>query len=184
MTTILLAAGLSERMGRNKLLLPFRGKTIIESTLETVLSISDETIVITGHDRDALLPILRQYNVQIIHNIDYQKGQKGSSLLGVENVSNDDFAILPADLPLLEKSDIEGVYSLLDKYKTARAVYENIPGHPVAYRKNLREELLRFDGTMKEFVHKKTNGHYQASIGCVFDIDTPDRYESLLSNYQ
>lgn len=184
MTTILLAAGLSQRMGRNKLLLPFRGKTIIESTLEPVLTISDRTIVITGHEHDRLLEILKKYDVQIIHNKDYIKGQKGSSILGIKNVINDDFAILPADLPLLETADLGGVFSLLEQYETSRAVHDNTPGHPVAYRKELKSELLHYKGSMKEFLHGKTNGCHNASIGSIFDIDTQDRYETLLSYYQ
>ncbi|RMI19354.1 MAG: hypothetical protein D6681_03025, partial [Calditrichaeota bacterium] len=51
-TAIILAAGFSRRMkGTNKLLLPFRGKTVLETTVETVLEIPfREVVVVTGHD--------------------------------------------------------------------------------------------------------------------------------------
>ena len=49
MTTIVLAAGLSERMGRNKLLLPFRNEPIIIHTIRNALEFSDRVIVVTGN---------------------------------------------------------------------------------------------------------------------------------------
>lgn len=184
MTSIVLAAGLSRRMGRNKLLLPFRGMSVIESTLKSVIPSSDRTIVVTGYDDSTLIPILENYDVDVIFNKDYEKGQKTSSILGIENTKDDDFAIIPGDLPLLSKDDINGVYSLLSSFDTARAFFGSTPGHPVAYRREMKNDVLSFDGTMKEFLMKKANGHFNASIGCIFDVDTPEKYSILLSNYQ
>ena len=58
MTTILLAAGLSTRMGKNKLLLEYNGKTIIENTLVSVLSLSDKVIVVTGFEKERIEEVL------------------------------------------------------------------------------------------------------------------------------
>ena len=52
MTIIVLAAGLSARMGENKLLLPYNGRPIIQSAVDTALSFSDDVIVVTGHERE------------------------------------------------------------------------------------------------------------------------------------
>ena len=47
MTAIVLAAGLSRRMGEvNKLLLPFGKKTILETTLDNILSSNIEVVLI------------------------------------------------------------------------------------------------------------------------------------------
>ena len=53
---IILAAGMSSRMENgNKLLLPFRGHTIIEETVSNMLRSSlSETIVVTGHQHDEI----------------------------------------------------------------------------------------------------------------------------------
>ena len=184
MTTIILAAGLSSRMGENKLLLPFNGSTILETTLKTVLPFSDRTLIVVGHDSNKIKKLLEKYPVEFVDNPRYREGQRSSTLLGIESVLDDDFMVLPGDLPLIKNKDIEGTITLLSRYTVSRAIYKGIPGHPVAYRKENREKLLAFPGTMKEYLEAFDCGHFQASIGAIFDIDTPNRYEALLlGNY-
>ena len=178
MTVILLAAGLSERMGQNKLLLPFHGKSIIETTLSAIPD-SYRKIVVTGHEEGKIRALLSSHDVTFIHSEDYLKGQRGSTLSGIEAVENDDFAILPGDLPLIESSDIVNTVSLLKDFTIGRAIHEKTPGHPVVYRKEHREKLLSFSGTMKEYLHFHKIGFYEGGIGCIADTDTPESYEKL-----
>lgn len=180
MTVILLAAGLSERMGKNKLLLPFRGKTILTAELETILSFTDHVIVVTGHENTLIEDSIKEYNVQTINALNYMKGQKWSTLAGLEAIKNDDFAIIPGDLPHIEISDLAGTAELLDRYTIARAYHKGTPGHPVMYRKEHRKELLSFCGSMKEYLAMHETGRYEGSIGCIADADTPDKYQQLL----
>ena len=182
MTTIVLAAGLSSRMGQNKLLLPFKGSTILETTLKAIMPYSDRIIVITGHDKEKIEKLLRPYPIMFVYNRCYKDGQRSSSLLGVENVSDDDFMIIPGDLPYIKSSDIEGVQNMLSKSSISRAMHNEEPGHPVAYRKENREKLLAFPGTMKEYLEASGYAKFVASIGSILDVDTPSRYESLISS--
>ena len=179
MTTIILAAGLSSRMGRNKLLLPFSGMTIIEKTLYAVLPYSDRVIVVTGHEREKIENILGLYNVDFVYNPGFEGGQRGSTLIGIENVKDDDFSVLPSDLPLLEKSAVATLYSSLEQSSIVRPVYNGIPGHPVCYRKENREKLLHHTGTMKEYLKREGFLALPSPIGCVYDVDTPVRYSAL-----
>lgn len=180
MTTIILAAGLSSRMGRNKLLLPYLGTTIIENTLSSVMEISDKVLVVTGFEREKIEKLLSPYDVSFIYNPDYENGQRGSSMRGIEGVRDDDFAILPADLPLLERSDIAPLFSALESHSIVRPSYNSIPGHPVCYRKENREKLLSFEGTMKEYLKKEGFYSIPSSINTVYDTDTPKKYSDLL----
>ena len=79
MTTIVLAAGLSSRMGQNKLLLPFKGSTILETTLKAIMPYSDRIIVITGHDKEKIEKLLRPYPIMFVYNRCY-KMDKGLAL--------------------------------------------------------------------------------------------------------
>ena len=180
MTTIILAAGLSSRMGVNKLLLEFDGCRIIEHVLKNAIPSSDKTIVVLGHDKESLLPIVSSYDVDIAINEEYMKGQLSSIKCGLEKAEDDDFAFITGDLPLLRRSDIEAVYSALKENDVARAQYIDTPGHPIAYRKEYREKLIAFPGTMKEFNKMVLPTLIQCSIGTVFDIDTKERYSALL----
>ena len=68
MTSIVLAAGLSRRMGEeNKLLLPFGGMTILEMTLSNILpSQLGETLVVVGHEAADIVKVLvKNFTCQI-----------------------------------------------------------------------------------------------------------------------
>ncbi len=179
MTVILLAAGLSRRMGENKLLLPFRGKTILSCSIENALGYSGSVIVVTGYEREKTEAIAREYPVRIIYAERYAEGQMQSSLKGIE-AAPADFAIVPGDLPLLSPDDYKETEELLQSYTIARPLYEGTPGHPVMYRKIHREKLLSFGGTMKEYLQLFDVGYSKGSIGTIADTDTPSDYATLL----
>ena len=181
MTTILLLAGLSRRMGRNKLLLPYKGRKLFEHTLEAAMKGSDRVICVTGNDRDKVEEILSDYDVEVRFNPDYENGQRGSTLAGLEGV-DDDVAILAGDYPLLTPEDIRAGFNMLKEHPSARPMYGDEPGHPVFLRsemlKGLREDPRPFK------VHLRELGiyRYQSSSACITDIDTPELYQALLDD--
>ena len=72
MTTIVLAAGLSERMGQNKLLLPYKNEAIIVTTVKNALSFSDRVIVVVGNKRERIIQALSTLNVDFVYNKNYK----------------------------------------------------------------------------------------------------------------
>ena len=183
MTVIVLAAGLSTRMGRNKLLLPCRGKSIIRSTVESILEYTERITVVTGFESDLIIKELSGLSITAVHADNYEKGQKESTLCGVEH-TDDDFAVIPGDLPLITAEDFTGTEKMLLSHSISRAYHEGIPGHPVIFRREHREKLLSYPGTLKEYLASHDTGIYEGGIGCTFDIDTPERYRELLSRYE
>ncbi len=67
---IVLAAGLSKRMGRNKLLLPFGSSTVIEMIATEIMAAArlSDIVVITGHDRVRIESTLARYPVRCVFN--------------------------------------------------------------------------------------------------------------------
>ncbi|MBQ0070294.1 MAG: nucleotidyltransferase family protein [Spirochaetales bacterium] len=181
MTTIILAAGLSSRMGRNKLVLPYKESTVLECTLETVKKTGSDILIVVGHDKERIEEIARRHHIRTVYNPNYEKGQKSSSMRGIEEVE-DDFALLPGDLPLVQAEDILRAFSALEDAPTARSFHSGLPGHPVCYRKEIRDRLLSYPGTMKEFLMEVGTARVPSSIGSVFDIDTPEKYQALLGS--
>lgn len=181
MTTILLAAGLSKRMGQNKLLLPFKGKTIIENTLSPLIEFSQRIIVVTGFERERIEETLKKYDCYFVYNKEYEKGQRGSSLCGIKEVEDDDFLIVPSDLPLLSSLDIEKAIEEMKNNTIVRLSYKNIPGHPVFYKKENQRKLLSFSGSMKDYLFNVGFKEIESSIGSIFDTDTKEKYEALLA---
>ena len=182
MTTIVLAAGLSERMGKNKLLLPFMGEAIIAITVKNALSFSDRVIVVVGNEQERIRKALLGANVDFVFNKNYKEGQRTSALEGVKAVEDDDFSILPGDLPLLKKEDAINLFSKLNENSIVRCSFHNIPWHPVAYKKENRERLLAYPGSMKDYLKEMGFLSLPSSLGSIFDIDTPEKYQALLES--
>ena len=181
-TTIVLAAGLSERMGRNKLLLPFRGRSIISHTVEKALMISERVVVVTGNERDKVEEASSSFHVDFVFNPDFKTGQRSSTMAGILSVRNDDFAIIPGDLPLFSTEDAIRAFQALSSSPTSRCTYSSLPGHPVAYRKENRDRLLSYPGTMKSYLNERGCASVPSSLGSVFDLDTPEKYSLLLES--
>jgi molybdenum cofactor cytidylyltransferase len=79
---IVLAAGMSRRMGKSKVLLPWtKRKTIIEHIIEQlILSRIDHITVVTGYRGDEVGALAEKMGVHVIHNPFYETGEMLSSL--------------------------------------------------------------------------------------------------------
>ena len=68
-------------MGRSKPLLPWDGRTVIETVVSRLVAARPaEIAVVTGYQGDQVARALRNLPVQIVHNPDYEQGEMLSSL--------------------------------------------------------------------------------------------------------
>jgi len=106
LTVIVLAAGMSRRMGpKNKLLLPFQGKTMLETTLDQLRELQDaEIVVVLGHEAVQIQPLLENLEVKVVLNPDYTCGMTSSIQAGVRAAAerSDGFMICLSDMPLIQ----------------------------------------------------------------------------------
>lgn len=87
---VVLAAGMSTRMGTQKLLLPFEGMTIIENVVDTILKSGIEHIlVVLGANRAEMEEVLEFWPVQTIWNDNYREGMHTSVIAGVKALPED-----------------------------------------------------------------------------------------------
>jgi molybdenum cofactor cytidylyltransferase len=86
---IVLAAGLSRRMGCFKLTLPWGGRTVIGQVVATLEAAGvGEIIVVTGHRADEVAAALGGTTAHLVHNPDYAAGEMLSSIkIGVRAVA-------------------------------------------------------------------------------------------------
>ena len=93
-SAIILAAGISKRMGRQKLLLPLYHTTILGLTIENVKKAGfEEIILVLGADKDRILREINTEGLKIVINNDYQKGQSTSVKCGLSAISGNSAAI-------------------------------------------------------------------------------------------
>ncbi len=183
---IVLAAGESRRMGRQKLLLPYGASTVIEHIVDQALASSlTEVVVVTGHDREEVTKALDGRNVTLTHNATYQEGMLSSVRCGLHAARRDcaGVMILLGDQPAICTSLLdELVRSFEDEGEgIVVPVHEGRRGHPLVFSARYREEVLtRFDDVG---LRGLLDAHPDA-LRCVelnrpevlSDMDTPEDY--------
>ncbi len=97
---IVLAGGKSERMGRDKKLLEFKGKPLLHHVLEAVGEFSEEIILSLAREEELPLGGLSVSRIAVDEVQD--KGPIGGVLSGLRQCSNDYAVVVPCDSPFLE----------------------------------------------------------------------------------
>ena len=187
---ILLAAGLSRRMGaQNKLLLPVAGKPMVRHLAETYLSVLTTPLtVVTGHEADAVRNALAGLSIEFVHNKDFAAGQPGSVAAGLTAVQDADLLLIGlADQPRLNPANLMQLvqwHSAHDPTKITVPKRGMDRGNPIAIPRALRPRLTenperpgcmrltRDEPDLVQFAPLPANGFYA-------DVDTPDDYVAL-----
>ena len=152
-TAIVLAAGTSTRMGEeNKLLLPFRDKTLLANVVEAVCaSRVDDVIVVTGHQDRQIRDVLEEYRVRIAYNPEFEEGMATSIRRGVlaSTSETDDFIICLGDMPFITDVTITRLIELAeaaDRPSIIVTTFRGQRGHPVIFGREFRSELMMLSG--------------------------------------
>jgi molybdenum cofactor cytidylyltransferase len=186
-TAIVLAAGLSSRMGRPKMILPWGNTTILGRVLE-VLATSGvvEMLVVTGGAHDAVESICDPAGVRTVHNREYASGEMLSSLqLGLLSVppTTDTAMIVLGDQPGIQQEVVE---SLIKSYNNTGSSlimpsFQRRRGHPWLVARELWPKLLemRPPETARDFLNRRAGIIHYVEVNTpsiVSDIDNPEEY--------
>jgi molybdenum cofactor cytidylyltransferase len=107
---LLLAAGESTRMGEWKLLLPWRGATVVEWSVRHALGFCRRVLLVTGHRSRELQALFTGWPaVEPVENREYRRGLLSSIQAGATRVESERFFIALGDMPLVG----EAIYRLL-----------------------------------------------------------------------
>ena len=196
-TGILLAAGMSTRMGRPKQLLPFKNETVIETVISTLLASSlDEVLVVLGHKHELIYQkieaALGNKKLRIINNPDYRLGMLTSVQAALKQISSSstEFALTLVDQPLIATNTID---LLIDTHQSTHQPitipsYHGQRGHPAIFDSMLIDEVLalKWDGRgMKEILEKYFDQIHYLPVdtdSILKDMDTPQDYQRLIQN--
>jgi len=154
---ILLGAGESKRMGVNKLLLPWKRKTVFEHCLDTLLgSTLKEVIVVLGGPskvfKDALekRTALADRGGKVAINPYYRRGMSSSIRRGIKVVDPRSQGILIAlgDQPFLKTRTVNAIIHAFEQGKGQIIVpsFRGKKGHPVIFHRRFKKELLELRG--------------------------------------
>lgn len=149
-SAIVLAAGKSERMGSQKLLLPFGGKTIIETAIENILSAAvGNILVVLGSHKDKITQVIHHLPVSTCFNPDYEDGMHSSVIYGFSHLPENDRAVLVflGDQPFIPAEVIQTVIHTwrASGKKIIIPTFRGERGHPTLFDCRLKNEILQLD---------------------------------------
>ncbi len=186
---VILAAGLSFRMGETKALLKFGKETLIGRQIRCFLDAGvKDVFIVTGHDAPKVEAAVKAYPVKTVYNPDYKEGMFTSVKAGLKAVKRtaDAVYLLPVDCPLITPQILE---ELLKKFSESgkKIVYprhKGEKGHPPLFSAELIGEILGFsgEGGLKEALARFEDeaAVVEAASGCLFDMDTKEEYIQAL----
>jgi molybdenum cofactor cytidylyltransferase len=202
---IVLAAGLSRRMGEeNKLLLPFGGSTVLETTIGNISTAElGETVVVVGHEAGNILPVLNKYthrvlgvkNLCITPNLDYETGMTSSIQAGVRVPENEDethYMICLSDMVLIKPNEYQYLKKQFldilkrDEKAIVLPIFNGKKGNPVIFSHFYKNDILNLTYTEggKPIVQANPNSVYfveMPSDSVLKDMDNKEDYERMLN---
>ncbi|MEJ9151468.1 nucleotidyltransferase family protein [Bacillus smithii] len=187
---IILASGFSKRMGKPKLLLPYKGKSMIRHVLDaSTNSCLNGVIVVVNSDIAGLQQEVRSSSVnKLVLNDEAGKGMSTSLKAGVTNLpsTTDAAVVLLGDQPLVTADDINEVIRcyVSNEAPIVQAQYQSKRGHPVLFDHSMFPYLFHITGDegARSVLKKFANQIRLARLDKPYpeDVDTPEDYEELL----
>jgi CTP:molybdopterin cytidylyltransferase MocA len=190
---VVLAAGASERMGRPKALLDFRGRPFAVRILEALEALDVKSrVVVLGPDAARVRPSLATHECVIVENADLAGEAIGSlraALAALEPIRPSAVVAWPVDLPHVRVATIE---RLLEAHRRtgAPAVVPSFAeqrGQPVIWDQALFPELATSAAATKHGAGAVLVAHERDLVTVVVDdpaviddLNTPEDYERLV----
>lgn len=148
---VVLAAGASSRMGRNKLLLPYAGEPLVRRAVTAAAGAGlDPVLVVVGHEADEVRRALAGAPCITVLSPDHAQGQRLSLQAGIAAVPADAGAALVAlaDMPLVTSAMMGALREayLRDAVPLVASRYGSVLAPPTLYGRSLFPELLALTG--------------------------------------
>jgi molybdenum cofactor cytidylyltransferase len=186
---IVLAAGMSSRMGSNKLVARVAGKPLIRHVVEAALSSeAAPVIVVTGNAaatvRNAISPLAPLF----VENPDYSKGLSSSLKCGLKALPADcdGAVVLLGDMPGVSAALIDKLIASFDPGEDRAicvATRHGKRGNPVLWARRFFPEMLAIEGDVGARQLIGQNAELVCEVeapddGPLTDIDTPEALEA------
>lgn len=189
---VILAAGKSSRMGRNKLLLDFRGKPILDHVADqTAAAGISDIVVVCGHQAGKVRAALADRKLKVVEARDYQLGMSASLKAGIRALppGTDAMLVLLGDMPQVSPELIKrliAAYNPLEGRAIVLPSHQGKRGNPVLFDRRFFPEMLELEGDVGARhligLHEDLVCDLAVDTAGVFaDVDTPDAYDQLLA---
>ncbi len=188
---ILLAAGESSRLGTPKQLLMYKGKNLMQHTIDMTLTLGMDTFIVLGAYGEKIQNQVNTFDAKIVENEEWNEGLSSSIRKGLEAVLNSNpdteaVILLLCDQPFLSAEILK---LILEKYQETglpivHCHYGEASGPPTLFHRSMFPFLLELKGGHGA---KKVVDRFPDQVALVdfpkgkWDIDTPEDYQQLLN---
>ncbi|MCW2600889.1 MAG: hypothetical protein JWM02_2718 [Frankiales bacterium] len=183
---LVLAAGASRRLGCPKLLLPYRGSTLLDATLATARTCGfDQLLVTLGGAGEQVRAVVDLGGLELVDNAGFESGC-GSSIRTACDVLDDrcdGLVLLLGDQPGVTAAAVRRLVDAGGTIGVCR--YDDGLGHPFWFGREVFDDLRALHGDKAVWKLLESGRHPVTEVvvaGPVpTDVDTWDDYQALLA---
>lgn len=191
-SSILLSAGLSTRMGEPKALLDWGGQPLVCYQVEQLHEAgADEVVVVLGHRADDIQRMMRSVKCRVMLNALYQMGRAGSLRIGAKAVNRDAEAIIILNID--QPRPAEFIRAVLEAHRAGTATitapeHGGHRGHPLVVSGSLREDLMGardetdgLHGVLR--ARQRETSTFETDDMAHLDVNTPEEYQAARARF-
>jgi molybdenum cofactor cytidylyltransferase len=189
-SAIILAAGLSSRMGRPKLLLPWGGTTVLGQVVSTFAAAGiEEIIVVTGGGHEQIerlvADLAKDYPVRAVYNAVFARGHMLSSIqAGLAALNSQSLAALIGlgDQPQVREETVRHISAAFVQTKSPLVIpsFQDRRGHPWLAARLLWPKILALPASTipRQILNTYADQveYVAADESILQDLDTPEDY--------
>jgi len=196
--SILLSAGLSQRMGTDKALLQIDGKKVIFFILEKLSLFSDKIFIILGANYHQVKKVLLdefedKRKIEFVYNENYKKGMFSSIIKGFCSVSGKNPILLQMiDQPFIS---LETYQKLISNFDRDHLIFQPIfsddsihAGHPILFSNKFKDLLLtqKNKKTLRDVLELFNNKRKLIAVNdksIYHNLNDPEKFEKIKKEY-
>ena len=185
LVAIILAAGESKRLKSPKQLLKWKGKTLLNHTINQLKPIFNESIiVVTGAFNKEIEQSIEHQNISVVNNKNWQQGMGSSIANAIHNITDKQYLgalITLCDMPHLNTRDYQKMLAFYNGDKIVATDRNKTPGVPAIFPSKYFTALssLTEDYGAKNIL-KQENPELLNIANAFIDIDTKEDYQDLI----
>lgn len=184
---IVMASGLSKRMGENKLFLNFKGEELYQHCLDLINKLDFNKVIVVSSYEEVLEKSIDMGYTAIFN--DYNEVGKSSSIrLGVNECLDEAMMFFVADQPLLTLNTCKKLIKAYEKNQAITyPVVNDRRGAPVIFPNSYKDDLLKLKGDQGGMIlafNQEVNKLDISDESELLDIDTVKTYEDLRDKYE